>query len=221
VYVAPPSVAVVSPNGDGIDDAEALGYKVVRPSNVTVTLTGPDGTAAYQQTAQTQPGAYQVPFPPQATPPPPAPGQPPVLPSPTPAAPAEGRWTLTVSATDDQGLASTATRRFAVNSTLGYLQVEPKTLALPPGGRSLAIRWTQARGAQVKVVLETVDGTPLRTLAATRYEAGPQTTAWNGRLKSGKLATGGRYLIGVTATNELGSVALAAPLTVRRVAGSK
>lgn len=222
VYVAPPSVEVVSPNGDGIDDAETLGFKVVRPSNVTVTLTGPDGTAAYQQTTQSQPGTYQVPFPPPAvTPPPPAPGQPPSPPSPTPGPAAEGRWKLTVSAADDQGLASTATRKFAVNSTLGFLQVEPKTLALPPGGRSLAIRWTQARAAQVKVVLETVDGTPLRTLSSTRYEAGQQTIAWDGRSKSGKLATGGRYLIGVTATNELGSVVLAVPLTVRRVAGSK
>ena len=220
VYVAPPSVAIVSPNGDGIDDAETLGFKVVRPSNVTVTLTGPNGAAAYQQTTQSQPGTYQAPFPPPAaTPPPPAPGQPPAPPTPT--TPAEGRWTLTVSATDDQGLASTATRKFAVNSTLGFLQVEPKTLALPPGGRSLAIKWTQARGAQVKVVLETVDGTPLRTLASTRYDAGQQTIAWDGRLKSGKLATGGRYLIGVTASNELGSVVLAAPLTVRRIAGSK
>jgi hypothetical protein len=222
VYVAPPSVDVVSPNGDGIDDAETLGFKVVRPSNVTVTLTGPDGTAAFQQTTQMQAGTYQVPFPPPAAaPPPPTPGQPPTPPTPTPIAPAEGRWTLTVSATDDQGLASTASRKFAVNSTLGYLQVAPKTLALPPGGRSLAIRWTQARAAQVKVVLETVDGTPLRTLASTRYDAGQQTVAWDGRLKSKKLATGGRYLIGVTATNELGSVVLAAPLTVRRVAGSK
>ena len=215
VYAAPPSAAVVSPNGDGIDDTETLAFKVVRPSNATVTLTGPDGAAAYQQASQDQPGTYQVPFPPQVTTPP---GQPP---PPTTPAPAEGRWTLTVSATDDQGLASTATRKFAVNSTLGFLQVAPKTLALPPGGRSLAVKWTQARAAQVKVVLETVDGTPLRTLASTRYEAGPQTISWNGRLRSGKLATGGRYLIGVTATNELGSVVLAAPLTVRRIAGSK
>jgi len=217
VYVPPPAVPVVSPNSDGIDDTQTLGFKIVRPSSVTVTLTAPDGSAALQQTTQYQPGAYQVPFPPPASPPPT--GQPPA--PPTPPAPVEGRWTLTVSATDDQGLSSAATRKFAVNSTLGFLQVDPKTLALPPGGRSLAVRWTQGRTAQVKVTLESVDGTVLRTLASTRYDAGQQTVAWDGRLRSGKLATGGRYLVGLTATNDIGTVSLAAPLTVRRVAGSK
>ena len=47
--------------------------------------------------------------------------------------PAEGSWTLTVSATDDQGLASTATRRFAVNSTLGFLRA-PARLTVRPAG---------------------------------------------------------------------------------------
>src|SRR5439155_9363020 len=98
VYVPPPAVPVVSPNADGIDDTQTLGFKVVRPSSVTVNLTAPDGSAAVQQAAQYEPGTYQVPFPP--VPPPPPPGQPAPSP-PGPSAPAEGRWTLTVSATDD------------------------------------------------------------------------------------------------------------------------
>jgi hypothetical protein len=44
---------------------------------------------------------------------------------------------------------------------------------------------------------------------------------WNGRQGSGKLAAGGRYVVGVTATNELGTVTLELPLTVKRIAGSK
>jgi Phosphodiester glycosidase/FlgD Ig-like domain len=218
VYVPPPAVPVVSPNADGIDDTQSLGFKVVRPSSVTVTLTAPDGSAAVQPAAQYEPGTYRVPFPPGPSPPPP--GQP----APSPAgssAPAEGRWALTVSATDDQGLASSATRKFVVNSTLGFLRIDPKELALPPGGRSLAIRWTQARAAQVKVTLQAVDGTPLRTLTSARYDVGQQAIAWDGRLRSGKLATGGRYLVRVTASNELGTVVLDTPLTVRRIAGSK
>jgi Phosphodiester glycosidase/FlgD Ig-like domain len=219
VYVPPPAVPVVSPNADGIDDTQTLGFKIVRPSSVTVTLTAPDGSAAVQQTAQYEPGTYQVPFPPPPPPPPP-PGQPTPSP-PGSSAPVEGRWTLTVSATDDQGLASSATRKFAVNSTLGFLRIDPKKLELPPGGRSLAIRWTQARAAQVKVTLETVDGTPLRALASGHYDVGQQAIAWDGRLRSGKLATGGRYLVSVTASNELGTVVLDAPLMVRRIASSK
>ena len=217
VYVPPPGVSVMSPNGDGFDDTQTLGFKVVRPSTVTVTLTAPDGTTASQQTAPYAAGTYAVPFPP---PPPPA-APPAPSPPPSPAAPAEGRWTLTVAATDDQGLASSATRRFAVNSTLGFLRLAPKRLLLPPGGRAISVRWTQTRAARVKVTLEALDGTPVRTLALARYDTGPQTVVWNGRLGNGKLAAGGRYLVSVAATNELGTVALATPLTVRRIAGSK
>jgi hypothetical protein len=215
VYVPTPSVAVLSPNGDGVDDSQQLSFKVVRPSSVTITLLAPDGTRL-EQTGQYQPGTYPVPFPPEPSPPPP--GSPPS--PPTTASSLEGRWTFTVAATDDQGLSSAATRSFSVNSTLGFLQLAPKALFLPPSGRSVSIRWDQARPARVKVTLESVDGIPIRTLALGPLGQGPQTVVWNGRQKNGKLAPGGRYLIGVSATNELGTVGLDAPLTVRRIAGS-
>ena len=221
VYVPTPPVAVVSPNADGVDDTQQLAFKVVRPSSVTVTLQAPDGTKL-EQTGQYEPGTYPVPFPPAPAPAPaptpPPPGSPPA--PPTPASPPEGRWILTVAAIDDQGLASAASRSFSVNSTLGFLQLAPKALFLPPSGRSVSIRWTQARPARVKVTLESAEGIPIRTLAAGQLGQGPQTVVWNGRQKNGKLAPGGRYLIGVTATNELGTVGLDTPLTVRRIAGS-
>jgi hypothetical protein len=218
VYVPPPAAPVVSPNGDGIGDSQRLRFKVVRPSSVTVSLTAPDGSAAVQQTAQYDAGTYSVPFPP--TPPPPV-GQPTPVSPPAAATPADGRWTLTVTATDDQGLASSATRRFVVNSTLGFLRLDPRKLLLPPSGRAVSVRWTQARAARVKVTVEALDGTPVRTLATGRYATGRQAVVWNGRLRNGKLAVGGRYLVSVTATNELGTVGLDAPLMVRRVARSK
>ena len=214
-YAPPPAVSVHSPNGDGVDEEQVLAFKVVRPSSVTVTLTAPDGTVAFQETAAREPGTYDVAFPPPPPPPPPE-GEPT-----EPIPPAEGRWTLTVAATDDQGLASTATRRFSVNSTLGFLRLEPVRLVLPPGGRSAAIRWTQARVARVKVTLETVDGIVLRTLAQRRLEPGDQAVIWDGRLRDGKLAASGRYGVRVEASNELGAVALEQQLTVRRTAGSK
>ena len=58
-----PAVSVVSPDGDGVADRQSLRYKVVRPSTVTVTLTGPDGAAAYRETGDRLPGSYGVPFP--------------------------------------------------------------------------------------------------------------------------------------------------------------
>jgi hypothetical protein len=219
VYSPPPLEEVVSPNGDGVAEEQALAYKVVRPSTVTVTLAAPDGTIAAQESGGREPGTYDVSFPPLPPPPPPPPeGEPPPEPTP-PLPPAEGRWTLSVTATDDQGLSSTATRRFAVNSTLGFLKIDPTRLVLPKnGGRTAAIRWTQTRAARVRVTVETAEGVLVRTVANQRFEAGAQAVAWDGRANWGKLVFGGRYVVHVLATNELGVVALDQPLIVRRTA---
>jgi hypothetical protein len=218
VYAPPPLETVVSPNGDGVAEEQALSFKVVRPSTVTVTLTAPDGTVAAQESGGREAGTYEVAFPPLPPPPPPPPeGEPP--PEPTePLPPAEGRWTLTVTSIDDQGLSSAATRRFAVNSTLGFLRVEPTRLFLPPSGRNAAIQWTQARAARVKVTIETSEGILVRTVVSQRLEPGQQSIVWNGRAGNGKLVSGGRYVVRVAATNELSSVSLTQLVTVRRTA---
>jgi exopolysaccharide biosynthesis protein len=219
-YLPPPAETVVSPNGDGAAETQTLAYRVVRPSNVTVKLTAPDGMIAFEEAVARAPGTYEVPFPPPAPVPPPDPSQPPPPPT-EPLPTAEGRWTLSVAATDDQGLPSSAVRRFAVNSTLGFLRVEPARLTLPPRGATTTIRWTQTRTARVKVTVTTIDGVPIRVPALRRLEAGEQTVTWNGRQASGKLAAGGRYVVSVEATNELGTVSLGQELTVRRVAGPR
>ena len=45
VYAAPPAADVLSPNGDGVDDTQTLAYKLVRPSHVVATLSGPGGAS--------------------------------------------------------------------------------------------------------------------------------------------------------------------------------
>jgi exopolysaccharide biosynthesis protein len=211
VYAPPPLEAVVSPNGDGVADAQTLSFKVVRPSTVTVTLTAPSGTIASQETGRRDPGAYEVPFPP--APPPPVEGQPPPVPSP----PVEGRWTLAVTATDDQGLASAASRRFAVNSTIGFLRVAPARVVVRPSGGNASVRWTQTRAARVKVTVETPQGVVVRTVANGSLPPGEQTSTWDGLGAGRKPVAGGAYVVKVTATNELGVVSLGQPITVRRV----
>jgi hypothetical protein len=221
VYSPPPAVTVMSPNGDGVDEQQTLGYKIVRLSTVTVTLTAPDGTVAFQQGALQEPGSYPVVFPPPPqAPPPPAPGEPPPPPA-EPVSPAEGRWRLTVSATDDQLLASTTTQRFWVNSTVGFLRLDRRVLFLPPRGRDMTIQWTQARAARITVRVETLQGVLLRIAARATYQPGTISVTWNGIRKDGKPAYGGMYRVRVIARNELGSVTLEQQLRIRRIAGPK
>lgn len=217
-YASPPTVSIHSPNGDGVDDLQQLAFKVVRPSDVTVTLTAPDGSIAFQETGPRGPGTYRMAFPPPVDLPVPVPG---VEPPPVPEL-AEGQWTLSVAATDDQGLPSSAARRFAVNTTLGFLRVEPVRLVLRPrGGGAAVVRWRQARPARVTVSIATAAGVLARRLALGPVPLGERAVTWNGRRANGKLVAGGRYVVRVSATNVLGSVTLERQLTVRRVARPK
>jgi hypothetical protein len=217
-FVPPPAASMVSPNGDGVGDVQRLGFKIVRPSEVTVTLTAPDGSIPFQETAPREPGTYGVAFPPPADLPVPAPG---VEPPPTPPL-AEGRWTLSVAATDDQGLPSSAARRFEVNSTLGFLRVKPARLVLRPrAGAATVVRWRQARPARVTVRIATGGGILVRRFRVGPLAAGEHAVTWNGRRGNGRLVAGGRYVVRVSATNDLGSVTLERQLAVRRIAPKK
>ena len=165
-----PAVAVVSPDGDGVADRQSLRYKLVRPSTVTIVLTRPDGTVGYEQSATRQPGSYAVAFPPPAAPVPtpvaaPPPFAAPAASKPRPPSRPQGRWKLTVTATDDIGQPSEMTQSFVVNTTIGFLSTAPGKLFLPPKGRDLRIRWKQSKSASVVVTVETRAGEVVRTLA--------------------------------------------------------
>jgi hypothetical protein len=88
VYVPQPRATVVT--GTPI----ALAYKVVRPSSVEATLTGPDGSTAVLDAGTRAAGTY--PFNWNAT--------------------ALGRWTFSVAATDDLGRRTSADRTFTVTA---------------------------------------------------------------------------------------------------------
>lgn len=211
VYASPPLEPVVSPNGDGVAEEQKLSFKVVRPSTVTATLTAPDGTIAWQEAGARDPGIYEVPFPPAPS------ALPEGQPAPQSAAPAEGRWTLSLSATDDQGLGSSASRRFFVNSTLASLRAPARIVVRPTTGGRADVRWTQARPARVRVTIESPEGVVVRTVADGARQAGAQEASWDGRGANRKPVGTGRYVVRVAATNELGAVSLTAPITVRRV----
>ena len=111
------------------------------------------------------------------------------------------------------------TRRFAVNSTIGFLRVAPARVVVRPSGGTASIRWTQTRAARVKVTIETPEGVVVRTVANAPLAAGEQISTWDGLGASRKPVAGGAYVVKVSAANEFGAVTLAQPLSVRRVKG--
>ena len=86
---------------------------MTRPSNVTVQLRAEPRRPPVDSGAK-GPGVYRFSWDGSAT----DGGQAP-----------DGRWELSVSATDDRGLATTATRGFFLNRTLAGLSLRPASCA--------------------------------------------------------------------------------------------
>ncbi|MGB2953227.1 MAG: phosphodiester glycosidase family protein [Gaiellaceae bacterium] len=195
VYVPPPAVAVLSPNGDGANESQTLGYKVVRPSSVSAVLVGPRGAAALTDSGQKPPGRYTFPWAGTGAP--------------------EGKYTWRVTATDDLGRQSTATQTFLLDDTLGFLQVAP-TQTLRSGHRFLLASFKLTRAAKVTVRIESRTSLPLLTVLQKQLQPGDQRVVWNGRDRRGRLFYRGRYVVSVTAANGVGTDELTAALSLRR-----
>jgi phosphodiester glycosidase/flagellar hook capping protein FlgD len=202
VYVPQPEEAVLSPNGDGIAERQRLAYRVVRSSNVTVSLLGPDGASRYAFSGSVGPGSYPLDWPGVKTD-----GTPEL----------EGRWRWVVSAIDDAGVASSAERSFEVNRTLGFAVPVVPPLGVPrPQPRAVA-SFQLTRAATLAPRIETTSGVVLRTLPKVRAAPGGVQVSWDGRTDGGAVVYSGRYVAVVTATNELGSVGLGATFDLRRL----
>jgi hypothetical protein len=208
---APAPEAVISPNGDGVAEQQRqLTYKVVRPSTVTATLLAPGGVPAFSESLPREPGTYPVAFPP-------APADP-LAESPPPA---EGRWRLDVSATDDLGRTSTTSQPFTVNNTLGFAKLSRRTLVVRVRGKqTIQAGVTLTRAARVTATVETASGVQVATIAIRRATAGRFLATWRGTTRGGRsLVYGGLYVVRFRATNELGAVDLVtAPFRVIRAA---
>nr|MBA3476499.1 phosphodiester glycosidase family protein [Actinomycetota bacterium] len=200
---APAGLSVISPNGDGVDEKQrSLTFKIVRPSTVTTTLTAPDGAPAYTETVGREPGTYPVAFPPA-----------PLDPTAPAEAPAEGRWRLDVSATDDVGQTSKTSQSFTVNSTLGFARLSRRTLVVRERGtQTIQAGVTLTRSARVTATVETTSGVQVATIAIRLATAGRFLATWRGTTRGGKsLVYGGMYVVRFRATNELGAVDLVSP----------
>jgi Phosphodiester glycosidase len=185
VYAPAPDSPVLSPNGDGSADSETLSYKVVRPSTVTATLSGPGGASIKLDSGHRDPGVYTFPWSGANVDGSPA---------------AEGRWTFSVDAIDDQGRDSSADRQITLNKTLGFVTARAS-------GRLLSASFKLARPARVTTRVETPGGAIVATLPTRSLDTGTATTSWRGAR--------GPYVLSVTATNDLGPVEQTAPFILR------
>ena len=206
---APDPPALVSPNGDGVDDDPGLAYRVFRPSTVSVTLRGPGGGTTSLPPVEQPPGSYPVAFP--------APGTA-VTGS---GAASVGTWTLDVSAVDDLGRTSEISRSFVLDDTLGFLRA-PKRWAVPPGGRPLAISWKLARPARVAVAVLDAAGRVVENGIAPggTLDAGDHEVEWDGLSKRGARVAG-PMTIRVVAVSTVGRSELRTTVTVRKVAAPR
>jgi hypothetical protein len=196
IYARPPRISIYSPNGDGVADVQKLYAKVVRRSHVTLRLVRiSNGHVAWRSVADRRPGTVVK----RVTR---------VL--------ADGRWRWEVSATDAKGRTSEMSRVFTTNSTLGWLTLSKSILRPTRKGGSLGISFRLSRPAYVNATVRTSAGRIVKRLVSRSTEAGGQSLRWNVRSDGGRIVRDGRYLVRVRASNAIGTVALAKPVTVRR-----
>jgi flagellar hook assembly protein FlgD len=200
VYMPKPEPSF-SPNGDGAGERQTLAFKIVRPSTVTATLTGPGGASRTIDSGQRRPGLYSFNWTGRANG-----GSEP-----------EGRWRFAVTAVDDQGRTSSADRAFMLNNTLGFLSVQPTRAFVHRrrGGR-IAIQFRLTRAALVNVAITSKTGQLLRVVRNAQASPGEVTAYWNGRYPNRKVVFSGTYVAKVPATNSAGRAELARSFRVRR-----
>ncbi len=188
VYAAPPPVALLT--GEAGRTQEQLSYKLVRPSQVTAQLIGPDGRPRVLEAGvQHDPGSYPFTY---------------------STFDAEGTWHWNVTATDDLKRTSTIDRTFRYDTTL-------RGLSAPKLARgTAAIRFTLSRAATVKLRIETPNGVLVREVPPVSLPAGAQSVIWDGRLPHGTRAYGGRYVAHLFVTSSVGTSDLAVPFSFRR-----
>ena len=170
---APATELSFSPNGDGAGDRQRLEYKIVKPSTVTATLTGPDGAARTIDSGERKAGSTSSrsrAAPGRAGPAPPS---------------LEGRYRWSITAVDAEGRRSTAERSFSLNNTLGFISVQPSrmTVGRKRGGR-LLIGFTLTRPARVNVAITSKTGQLLRVVRNFSARAGKTAVLWKRQVRT-------------------------------------
>jgi Phosphodiester glycosidase len=158
VYAAAPSSATLSPNGDGVDDTQTFTYKLVRPSQVTASVSGPDHASVVLAQDTEQPGTHTIAWDGTGA--------------------AEGAWRFVVTGTDDTGRTTTAERPFDLNETLSSLQVTRQ-------GNGVSASFQLVHASAVTVTVEKPNGIVLARPLSKKLDAGAQAVTWKGPVVAG------------------------------------
>ena len=202
VHAPLPSVSVLSPNGDGSGESQALAYKVVRPSTVNASLVAPDGSTRPVFAGQAAPGTFPFSWTGRTT---------------DGALEPEGLWRWLVTATDDRGQTSSVERPFTLNTTLGFARALPPALSVPRRRARAVAQFELSRQASVTTRIETLSGAVIRKAdPAVTLQPGAALATWDGKTSRGASVHSGTYVARMTARNAAGSVSLTAKFTVRR-----
>lgn len=188
---APPTIPLVTPNGDGVSETVSIHYAVSEAGGVTAVVAGAGGTPVRTLAATVAAGAQVLAWDGRT-----AAGAP----------VHDGRYTITLTPRDAAGnVGAPVTAEVAVYSALAAVTRSP-TLFFPQDGDALAPRSTVSfrllAPAKVTIVVLDASGAVVRTgMTARSLPAGGATWTWNGKTTAGTYAPSGRYRIVVTATN--------------------
>jgi flagellar hook assembly protein FlgD len=119
----------------------------------------------------------------------------------------EGKWTFTVTGTDDRSVTTSAQRQFSLDDTLSSLVLTSGSHGLPTATFKLT------RGATVTVQIQRPNGISVATIRSGQQPAGPEQVTWSGKIGRHR-AAGGRYQLVVQATSSVGTSSLAAPFSL-------
>jgi hypothetical protein len=187
--VQPP---VISPDGDGIEDALTISYTLTARAAVTATISDLNGIVVATLFSDQLQGARTQSFPYAA------PGL------------ADGLYSLTIAAAGEDGRNGSVQATFAIDRTLSGLTLSTATLS--PNGDgvddSLGIAFSLSAAAEVTVQVEQ-NGAALATVFSGSLEPGPQQLVWDG----GGLADG-LYVAAVIVNGPFGQTRHEAALTI-------
>jgi len=190
---APP---VISPDGDGVDDALAISYTLASRASVTATVKDSTGAVvatlftSQVQAARKQSFAYGA------------------------AELPDGTYTLSIAAVSTDGRSGRLESPFAIDRTLSGLALT--TTVLTPNGDgaddTIGISFTLATDAQVTVQVEQA-GSSVASVFSGLLPAGPSQIVWDGTIPTG-LVPPGTYDAVVVVNGLYGSTRRAVPFTV-------